>query len=193
MPEDAAWPVAPGEPPAVRLAAPGEQGLSERGLGERGLGERGLGEQGSGGPEPAGEPPTEVNFRVDGRLTGIRIAGAVIFLLVALAFNDDRGRLVVAGLAGLLCAGYAVRDLLVPHRLAADAEGVTVVSGLGRRRRLGWDQIEGVRRDERRRLGTRSELLEIDAGNNLYLFSGYDLGMPCWRAAEQLAAIAPPH
>jgi hypothetical protein len=43
--------------------------------------------------------------------------------------------------------------------------------------------------DTRSRLGTRSELLEIDVGDTLHLFSGYDLGRPCWEAAEALAAL----
>jgi hypothetical protein len=44
--------------------------------------------------------------------------------------------------------------------------------------------------DERRRLGTRSELLEIDTGNSLHLFSTYDLGVSCWEAARVLAGLA---
>jgi Bacterial PH domain len=162
MPDEPAWPAPPDEPGAVRSAA------------------------------PEGEQPTEVSFRVDGRMTALRITGAVIFLLLALAFHDDPGRVLFGGIAGLLCAAYAARDLIAPSRLAADAEGVTVVSGLRRSRRLGWEQIELVRHDQRRRFGARTELLEIDSGDNLYLFSGYDLGVPCWRAAQTLAALAPP-
>ncbi len=135
--------------------------------------------------------PTEVSFRVDGRLTAVRIVGVVVFLLLALAFQADLGRLLFAAVAGLLCATYAVRDLVAPHRLAADAEGVTVVTGFAGRRRLRWDQIAAVRVDQRRRLGARSEMLEIDAGDDLYLFSGYDLGVSCEEAAAALARFAP--
>ena len=46
--------------------------------------------------------------------------------------------------------------------------------------------------DQRRRLGTRSEMLEIDTGDMLYLFSGYDLGVPVPQAARAVAALAPP-
>jgi hypothetical protein len=140
---------------------------------------------------PDAPPPTEVSFRVDGRLTAVRIVGTVVFLLLAFVFQAERGRLLFAGAAGLVCGIYAVRDLVAPRRLAADAGGVTVVTGFAGRRRLGWDQIAGVRVDQRRRLGTRSELLEIDAGDDLYLFSGYDLGVPCDEAAGALARFAP--
>jgi hypothetical protein len=137
------------------------------------------------------DQPGEVKFRVDSRLSGLKVAGAVIFALFALTFHADRARLGFAALAALVLAVYAARDLAVPHRLSADAEGVTLVEGFARRRRLGWAEIERVRVDERRRLGTRSELLEIDTGETLHLFSGYDLGVPVWQAARTLAGIAP--
>jgi hypothetical protein len=69
----------------------------------------------------------------------------------------------------------ALRDLLAPVRLAADPTGVTVVSGFAGHRHLPWDQIERIRVDERRRFGARSQLLEIDTGESLHLFSGYEL------------------
>ncbi len=144
-------------------------------------------------PDSAAPPVTDrADFRVDSRLTLLKVAGAVIFLLLALAFRDDPGRLVFGGLGSLVLAGYATRDLLVPDRLSADREGVTVVAGFAGRRRLRWDEIQGVRVDVRRRLGTRSELLEIDTGETLHLFSGYDLGVPVWRAVTTLSALAPP-
>jgi hypothetical protein len=140
---------------------------------------------------PVTAPATEVSFRVDGRLTAARIAGTVVFALLALVFQAEPERLLFAAGAALVCAGYAVRDLVAPRRLAADAAGVTVVTGFAGRRRLGWDQIEAVRVDERRRLGLRSATLEIDAGDDLYLFSAYDLGIPCDEAAGTLAGVAP--
>jgi hypothetical protein len=130
-----------------------------------------------------------VAFRVDGRLTAMKVAGALVFLLIAVAFRGDPARSVFAGLAGLLAGGYAIRDLIAPVRLSADADGVTVVSGFTARRRLAWNQIERVRVDQRRRLGTRSEMLEIDAGENLHLFSSYDLGVTPGEAARTLAGL----
>ena len=143
-------------------------------------------------PAPAPAPPGPVEFRVDPRLAALKVAGAVIFLLLAVVFRGDPGRTAFAAAGGALLGGYALRDLIAPRRLAADADGVTVVVGFAGRRRLAWSQIERVRVAERRRLGTRSELLEIDTGETLHLFSGYDLGVPVWQAARALAALAPP-
>jgi hypothetical protein len=140
---------------------------------------------------PAAPVPGPVRFRVDARLAAVKVVGAVVFLLLAVAFRDDPGRVVFAGIAAAVVAVYAVRDLVAPIRLAADTEGVTLVEGFARRRRLAWSEIERVRVDQRRRLGLRAELLEIDTGETLHLFSGYDLGVPVVSAAEALSALAP--
>jgi hypothetical protein len=145
-------------------------------------------------PEVSGPPPTELSFRVDRRLTAVKVAGAVLFLLLAGYFElsgGDPARVVFAVLGALVLGGYAARDMVAPVRLAADADGVTVVSGFAGQRRLPWAAVERIRVDRRNRLGTRSELLEIDAGETLHLFSGYDLGMPCWEAAQALDAVNP--
>lgn len=135
--------------------------------------------------EPA---PTEVAYRVDRRLTAVRMVGALVFTLIALVRSDPASR-TVALVAAVVLAVYTVRDRLVPVRLAADTEGVDVVTGFAGRRRIPWSEIERVRLDTRSRLGTRSELIEIDTGEQLHLFSQYDLGVPCWEAARTLAAI----
>jgi PH (Pleckstrin Homology) domain-containing protein len=147
-----------------------------------------------GGDEPAedlpAEPePTELSYRVDRRLTAVRAAGAVIFAVAAVLEGGLLPRL-FALLAAAVLAVYALRDLLAPVRLTADADGVTLVTGFVSRRRLAWTEIDRVRLDERRRLGTRSDLLEIDTGEALYLFSSYDLGISCWEAARQLSRLA---
>ncbi|HET8683301.1 MAG TPA: PH domain-containing protein, partial [Micromonosporaceae bacterium] len=101
----------------------------------------------------------------------------------------DPARLALALVAAAGFAGFALRDLLVPVRLTAGYEGVTVVTGLAHRRRLAWSQIERVRVDVRPRLGTRSELLEIDAGESLHLFSTHELGAPVSEVAETLTRL----
>jgi hypothetical protein len=88
--------------------------------------------------------------------------------------------------------GYGIRDLVAPSRLGADTGGVDLIAGFATRRRLGWDEIDRIRVEQRRRLGTRSQLLEVDTGDTLYLFSDYDLGTSCWSAARTLATLAPP-
>ncbi len=124
--------------------------------------------------EPPG-PVDAVRYRVDKRLLAVKVAGFVIFALVALGFHEDRATVAFSGLAALILGAYALRDVIAPVRLAADREGVTVVAGYAGHHRLSWDEIERVRVDERRRLGTRSNLVEIDSGEHLYLFSSYDL------------------
>ena len=103
--------------------------------------------------------------------------GAVAVLVLALAFGQ--GDAVRWGLACAVAAGLAIwtaRDLVVPVRLAADADGVTVVEGFASRRGLSWGEIERLRVDRQVRLGLSTELLEIDANESLHLFSMHDLG-----------------
>jgi hypothetical protein len=142
----------------------------------------------TGSPRPAAEvrPVDSVRYRVDSRFTAVKVGGFAIFALAALALHDDRAKLAFTALAALVVAGYALRDLVAPYRLAADREGVTVVSGYAGHRRLEWDEVERVRLDERRRLGTRSAALEIDTGDHLYLLSAYDLGTDPADAVEAL-------
>ncbi len=114
-------------------------------------------------------------WRVSRALPVLKGAGAVIFALVAFGYPADRAQTVVAGAGAAVLAVLALRDLVAPVRLAADATGLTVVSGYASRRHIPWRDIERIRVDERRRLGLRSQLLEIDTGQRLYLLSGYEL------------------
>jgi hypothetical protein len=148
---------------------------------------------GAGAETPAPEQvPEQLSWRVPAGPTRLKVAGAVIFAILAVAGAGDPIRLVVAGLAAAVLAGYAVRDAIVPVRLSADRAGITVTTGFGGHRRLAWDEIERVRVDERRRLGLRSELLEIDTGDSLHLFSAYELGAPCAEVERALSQLRPP-
>jgi hypothetical protein len=103
--------------------------------------------------------------------------GAVAVVVLAVAFaGRDPVRWSLALVVGAGLAVWAVRDLIVPVRLAADAAGVTVLTGFARRRHLPWAQIERVRVDVTSRRGLRSELLELDAGESIFLFSAHELG-----------------
>jgi hypothetical protein len=103
--------------------------------------------------------------------------GAVAVVVLVLAFGrEDPVQWVLAGAVAIALAGWALRDVVAPVRLAADREGVTVVTGFAGRRRLGWAQIERIRLDRRERLGLASEMLEIDADDALFLFTMHDLG-----------------
>jgi hypothetical protein len=151
------------------------------------------GRTGDGGDPASGpvEPVDSVSYRVDPRLTAVKVAVAVILGLVALGFRDDRARVAFLGLAALVIAVYAARDLIVPVRLSADRDGVTVVSGYAGHHRLPWHEIQRVRVDQRRRFGTRSNLLEIDTGDQLYLLSSYDLNARPGDAVDVLAGLRP--
>ncbi|GAB1688521.1 PH domain-containing protein [Krasilnikovia sp. M28-CT-15] len=118
-----------------------------------------------------------------------KLLGAIAVCVLVLAFGrDDPVQWVLAGVTAAGLCGWALSDLIAPVRLAADPDGITVVTGFARRRRLEWAAIERVRVDRRQRLGLRSELLEVDAGEALYLFSEHQLGAPPDEVAQALAA-----
>jgi hypothetical protein len=151
-------------------------------------------------PGPPGQPRTEplrpahpvgepIEWRVARKLPALKLAAAAVIVLAALGIATDSVAHTLGAIVAIGLALWAARDLAVPVRLAADIDGVTLVTGVARRHRLGWKQIERVRVDERQRRGVRSELLELDAGDVLHLFSSYDLGVPPQDAAEALEAL----
>lgn len=115
------------------------------------------------------------------------VAAAILAGLALLAPTRTQSFLALLGWAGL--TAYAARDLLLRERLRADATGVVAVRGF-RRVELPWSRVERVRVDARSRLGARSELLEIDAGDDtILLFSRYDLGVDPDDAERALALV----
>ena len=135
-------------------------------------------------PADAGSGP----WRADRRLTVVKVIGVLIFAAAALLVADQVGTFLLA-VAALLCLGYAVRDLVAPVRLAVDADGLTVIRGYLGHARLSWSDIDRVRVDRRSRLGLRSEYLEIDTGDHLYLLSSYDLSAEPAAVAAALARL----
>lgn len=129
-----------------------------------------------------------LRWRVPGAQVALKAAGALVFAGAAVLLGNTVG-LVVGGLAAVLLAGLALRDVLVPVRVEADADGITIAVGFAGRRRLAWADIDAVRVDERMRLGTRSRLLEIDAGETLHLFGSFELGTSVETVAEQLQQL----
>jgi hypothetical protein len=116
-------------------------------------------------------------WRIKPVLPVTKLLGAVAIVVLAFAFirrDPVQWTIALTAAAGLVI--WALRDLIAPVRLAADADGVTVVVGFAGRRRHGWSDIERVRLDRRDRLGVKSESLEIDTDDALYLFSMHDLG-----------------
>jgi hypothetical protein len=117
-------------------------------------------------------------------------AGALVLLALLLARGDRLG-LILAAVGALVLLVWGVRDLVARERLAADAEGVTVVSGYAGRRRLPWSAIERIAVDTRTRRGLRSETLEVDTGEAIHLFSRWELGAPPDEVAARLDEINP--
>lgn len=122
-------------------------------------------------------------------LTIAKFAAALLLALVAVTSGTERERLLLAGVAALALGAYGLRDILAPVRLAADTEGVTVVSGYAHRRRIPWHEVERVGLGEHRGLGVRTELLEIDTGESLHLFSRFDLDAPCEEVEAELTDL----
>ena len=118
-----------------------------------------------------------MQWRIKPVLPVTKLMGAVAVIVLAAAFGGrDPIRWAIAVVAAVALGLWALRDLVAPVRLAADASGVTVVAGFARRRHLPWSAIERVRVDRRTHRGLRSETLELDAGDAIYLFSANDLG-----------------
>jgi hypothetical protein len=184
------------DPPPPRPAVPGSDpgAGSAPGAGNAG-GAENVGGSDADWPGPGGlaEPiPTSVRYRVDGRLVGLKATGLVIFVLgslVLLLGFDDRLGGSLSVVAALALGAYLARDLVAPVRLAADRDGLTVIAGFAGRQRLAWSQVERMRLDRRRHLGLRNEFLEIDTGDDLHLFSSYDVGVPTQQALRTLESL----
>ncbi|MEH1168949.1 PH domain-containing protein [Micromonospora sp. CPCC 205539] len=128
-------------------------------------------------------------WRVPPSLPAAKLGGAVLLVALGLLFADgDPVRLMLAVLAAAALAGWALRDLIAPVRLAVDPTGLTVIHGFAGRRLLPWTAVEAITVERRPRLGLTSEILEIDAGESLHLFSRYDLGTPPEEVAATLRA-----
>ena len=133
--------------------------------------------------------PRTVECRVPFKFPVAKLGLAVVFVALALYVAPDPVRMGVAIVVALGLAGFGMRDVLVPVRLAADESGVTVIHGYARRRHLRWDEIERITVDSRRRLLSTSTLLEVDTGEQLYFFSAHELGAPPSEVVDALADL----
>lgn len=119
----------------------------------------------------------------------LKAIGAVAFAGAGTWYLDDPVRAAIGYVAAAVLLVAALRDVLLPVRLAAGPDGVRVVTGLASRRTLPWPAIERIRLDRRRRFGVSSELVELDAGDDLYLFGRYQLDRPCEEVVEALTEL----
>jgi Bacterial PH domain len=129
-----------------------------------------------------------MQWRVKPALPVAKLIGAAALpALVAVFAGDDVSRWLVAGFFAAGIVVWAVRDVLYPVRLAADDAGITVLTGFARRRHVPWSQIEAVRVERAR----RSEVLEIDTGDAIYVLSGPQLNAMPEDVAVELAELRP--
>src|SRR5829696_72703 len=122
-------------------------------------------------------------------MTVLKAAGAAMFVIAAVLLARDAAGLALGLLAAAVLGGFALRDVVAPVRLAADPNGVTVVTGFNGRRHIPWAEVQRVRVNVQRRLGRRLEFLEIDTGETLHLFSAAELGGDCDEVATALATL----
>ncbi|MCT9930273.1 PH domain-containing protein [Planotetraspora sp. A-T 1434] len=127
-------------------------------------------------------------WRVPRRITVLKAAG--VAACVALAVMGDRLQVFLSGVAALGFAVLVLRDAIAPVRLAAGEDGL-VVAGLAGKERVSWNDVDRIRVDSRRRYGLTTELLEIDAGDQIHLFSRFDLGESVFDVAEALMRLRP--
>ncbi|MGW4638536.1 PH domain-containing protein [Sphaerisporangium sp. NPDC004334] len=130
-------------------------------------------------------------WRVRREYTLLKGAAAAAFAVTAFAVSGDTRGMLLCAAAAVLLAGFALRDVLAPVRLAADEGGLTVVTGMARRERVPWPLVEHIRVAANARYGLRWDMLEIETADGLHLFSAHELGTSCVEAAEELFRLRP--
>lgn len=113
-----------------------------------------------------------------------KLAVAAILVAVGLIATEPWSVL-VAVVPAIALVAWAIRDLLAPVRLFADESGVTVVTQFRRLRRLPWSELGPVRVAVRRRY----RALELDTGEDLFVFGRYDLDADLDDVAARLEAL----
>lgn len=127
-------------------------------------------------------------WRVPAVLPVLKLTGAVLLVLAGWLLATDTVTRAVAVLAAAGLAAWALRDVAARDRLAADERGITVITGYARRRHIPWSSVERVAVARRPHAGIRTETLEIDTGDAVYVFTKHDLGVPPEEVAAALDA-----
>lgn len=139
---------------------------------------------------PVGPPPTSVSYRVPIVVFAAKCGLAAVLVVVTLVFGV-REQVTIGLAAALAVIIFAARDVVARERLRADADGLVAVSGYAGRRHLDWSDVQRMVVDSRLRLGARTETLEVDAGDQIFLFGRFDLGVPPDEALATLEQIRP--
>jgi hypothetical protein len=130
-----------------------------------------------------------LRWRVRREILVLKVAGALVLAAVTALSHDDVRGMLLTGAGSAMLAVLALRDLLAPVRLTADGEGVVVTKGFAGSERVPWSDVERIRVDTRTRLTSRTELLEIETRDGLFLLSRFDLGVPVQQVADELRAF----
>jgi hypothetical protein len=142
------------------------------------------------GQDGDGDRPSAVSYGVPISVIVGKFAVAAVLALIALIVGV-REQVPIGLAAAVGVALYAARDVLARERLAADAHGLTTISGYAGHRHLDWSDMERMSIDSRLRFGARTEILELDIGDHIFLFSRFDLGVPPDEALAALEALRP--
>ncbi|WP_338071593.1 PH domain-containing protein [Actinomadura bangladeshensis] len=116
----------------------------------------------------------------------VKCAAAAAVTALIVLYSHDPQFLFLAAAAAIGLNALALRDLVAPVRLAADGDGLTVVSGYAGHRSIAWDEVTTIRVDERRRLLLNTRMLEIETTDDLHLLSAFDLGADVHDVADEL-------
>jgi hypothetical protein len=99
--------------------------------------------------------------------------GVVLALAGVVGYHDRRGQLLF-GIAALVLAAAATHGTLLRPRLTADRDGLRI-RRIGGQIRLAWPATR-TRLRTARRLGRDTATLEIESGEQLFVFGWLELG-----------------
>jgi hypothetical protein len=119
-------------------------------------------------------------------LTWAVAALLLVGVVTDLVFGDGKGA-VLLGVAMVAVGGFALHWSLVRPRLAVDAEGL-VARTLGGTHRLPWAETTTQLRTTRR-MGRDGVTLELEYGDQLYVFGRLDLGEDPRDVMDVLSAL----
>ncbi|TDC17118.1 PH domain-containing protein [Actinomadura bangladeshensis] len=132
------------------------------------------------------DPGSQRRWRVPPGHVAVKCAAAAAVTALIVLYSHDPQFLFLAAAAAIGLNALALRDLVAPVRLAADGDGLTVVSGYAGHRGIAWDEVTAIRVDERRRLLLNTRMLEIETTDDLHLLSAFDLGADVHDVADEL-------